>query len=181
MLSNRALANFKTYLATTPPRNRGYLSAANQHGFATRARPLGAFDAGPKRAIRAMDFEKGGVLALDDSPMKQDYEALIAFLQDRLSDADQGECHTLIENLMKSCGPDSPNKKEGQDQIDPATGLDPALANRRGSDDFNDDPEAMDGRRRAGTMGLDSYPRGRGRGSLAKAEAEFNAMIAGAR
>jgi len=48
-------------------------------------------------------------------------------------------------------------------------------------DDFEDDPAAMDGRRRGGSgIGMDSYHGSRGRGSLAKAEAEFKKMIGAA-
>lgn len=80
---------------------------------------------------------------------------------------------------MKSCGPDSPNEEEGADAIDPETGLDPLVEkegerlSRARGDDYEDDPDAMDGRRRGGTMGMDSIARGGARAprSLAKAEA----------
>jgi hypothetical protein len=168
MMSNRALANFKTHLATTMPRDRGYLSAANQHGFRTPARPVGAYDAASKRAIRARDFERGG--ALDDSPMKQDYEALISFLQDRLSDADQREVHGLIENLMNSCGPDSEN---AEDAIDPATGLPPGV---RPASDYRLGSDAARGPKAGSGLGLDARY-SKGAGSTAKAEADFRRMF----
>jgi hypothetical protein len=98
-----------------------------QLGFRMRARPVGAYDSSApnRRAIRDQDFEAGGVLDAANEALRKDYEALEQFLAKRLSDPDMREVHGLLENLMTSCGPDSPNKEEASDSPDPETGLPP--------------------------------------------------------
>jgi hypothetical protein len=140
MLSNIALRNFDHYMKTTPARDRGYV--VSRHGFPMRARPVGAYDSSPnKRAIRLSDFSRGG--ALDNaSPLRgdpeADCEALVKFLETRLSPADHREAQELIGSLRASCENPSP----AGDEIDPENGLPAPLANRRASDDFEADPEA---------------------------------------
>jgi hypothetical protein len=87
--------------------------------------------------------------------------------------------NALPANLASKRQADA-KRARGDDTPDPETSRKNPEALRMMKDDLDDDLDGgMDhGRRRGGSgMGLDSYPRSRGPGSLAKAEAEFRKMV----